>query len=42
MVIGMLEVFQISVYALLDPKATLSFVTPNIVVEFGVIPKFFS
>ncbi|KAF3669501.1 hypothetical protein FXO38_07556 [Capsicum annuum] len=33
------RVFYVHVYALLDPVASLSFVTPYIVVDFGVSPK---
>ena len=38
-VTGTLRVFDLDVYALLDPGATLSFVTPYIAVKFGVSPK---
>ncbi|WMV54304.1 hypothetical protein MTR67_047689 [Solanum verrucosum] len=38
-VIGILRVFHLDVYALLDPGATLSFVTPYIAVNFGVSPE---
>ncbi|KAH0743109.1 hypothetical protein KY290_031102 [Solanum tuberosum] len=38
-VTDMLRVFNLDVYALLDPGATLSFVTPYIVVNFGVTPE---
>uniref|UniRef100_M1DP28 Zinc knuckle family protein n=1 Tax=Solanum tuberosum TaxID=4113 RepID=M1DP28_SOLTU len=37
-VIGTLRVFDLDVYALLDPEATLSFVTPYIAVKFDVSP----
>ena len=38
-VTGMLRVFDIDVYAFLDPGANLSFVTPYIVLKFSVSPK---
>ena len=38
-VTGMLRVFDLDVYALLDPGATLSFVTTCIAVEFSVSPE---
>ena len=38
-VTGTLRVFYLDVYTLLDPGATISFVTPYIVVNFGVSPK---
>jgi len=38
-VIGMLQVFSIDVYALLDPDATLSFVTPFMAMKFEVPPE---
>ncbi|KAK4722522.1 hypothetical protein R3W88_012755 [Solanum pinnatisectum] len=38
-VIGILRVFDLDVYALLDLGATLSFVTPYIAVKFDVSPK---
>ena len=34
----MLKVFSIYVYALLDPGATLSFVTPLIANKFDILP----
>lgn len=34
----MLKVFCINVYALIDPGATLSFVTPLIAMKFDIIP----
>ena len=37
-VIGMLKIFSIDVYALLDPSATLSFVTPLVAKKFDVLP----
>ncbi|XP_069150083.1 uncharacterized protein [Solanum lycopersicum] len=37
-VTGMLQVFSIDVYALLDPSATLSFVTPLIARKFDILP----
>ncbi|WMV43118.1 hypothetical protein MTR67_036503 [Solanum verrucosum] len=37
-VTGMLKVFQLDVYALLDPGATLSFVTPYVVMRFDMFP----
>uniref|UniRef100_M0ZUA6 Retrotransposon gag protein n=1 Tax=Solanum tuberosum TaxID=4113 RepID=M0ZUA6_SOLTU len=36
---GTLQVFDLDVYALLDPGATLSFVTPYIAVKFDVSPE---
>lgn len=36
MVIGKLQVFHLHVYALLDPRASLSFVTPYVAVNLGV------
>ena len=36
---GTLRVFDLDVYALLDPGATLSFVTPYIAVQFDVNPE---
>ncbi|XP_049390732.1 uncharacterized protein LOC125855100 [Solanum stenotomum] len=38
MVIGMLKVFQLVVYAFLDPGATLTFVTPYVAMRFDVLP----
>ena len=38
-VTGTLRVFDLDVYALLDPGATLSFVTPYIAVQFSVSPE---
>ena len=35
----MLQVFSISVYALLDPLSTLSFVTPLIALTFEILPE---
>jgi len=37
-VTGMLQVFSFDVYALLDPGATLSFVTPFVVMKFEILP----
>ena len=37
-VTGMLQVFSIIVYALLDVDATLSFVTPLVAMKFDVLP----
>ena len=34
----MLKVFSIDVYVLLDPGATLSFVTPLIEIKFDILP----
>uniref|UniRef100_M1DNN4 Gag-pol polyprotein n=1 Tax=Solanum tuberosum TaxID=4113 RepID=M1DNN4_SOLTU len=34
----MLRVFQLDVYALLDPGATLSFVTPYVAMRFDMLP----
>ena len=36
----MLNVFQLYVYALLDPGATLSFVTPYVAMRFDVFRYF--
>uniref|UniRef100_M1DSR9 Gag-pol polyprotein n=1 Tax=Solanum tuberosum TaxID=4113 RepID=M1DSR9_SOLTU len=38
-VTGMLKVFHFDVYALLDPRATLYFVTPYVAMGFDVVPK---
>ena len=38
-VTGTLEFFDLDVYALLDPEATLFFVTPYIAVQFSVSPE---
>ena len=35
---GMLKVFSIDVYVLLDPRATLSFVTPLVAKNFDILP----
>ena len=35
---GMLKIFTLDVYALLDPGATLSFVTPLAAKKFDVLP----
>ena len=40
MVTGMLQVFIIDVYALLDPDATLSFVTSLVSKKFNVLLDF--
>ncbi|XP_015078461.1 uncharacterized protein LOC107022337 [Solanum pennellii] len=37
-VTGILQIFSIIVYALLDPGATLSFVTPLVAMKFDVLP----
>ena len=37
MVIGILKIFTLDVYALLDPGATLSFVTPLVAKKFDVL-----
>ena len=37
MVIGMLQGFSTSVYALLDPASTLSFVTPLLALTFEIL-----
>ena len=39
MVTGMLQVFSIDVYVLLDQGATLSFSTPLIARKFDVLPE---
>ena len=36
-VIAMLQVFSLDVYALIDPTATLCFVTPLMVTKFDVL-----
>ncbi|KAG5599152.1 hypothetical protein H5410_030522 [Solanum commersonii] len=38
-VTGMIQVFDLTVYALLDPEASLSFVTPYVAMNFDIIPK---
>ncbi|XP_069152031.1 uncharacterized protein [Solanum lycopersicum] len=38
-VTGMLQVFSTYVYALLDPRSTLSFVTPLLALTFEVLPE---
>ncbi|KAH0657727.1 hypothetical protein KY289_026475 [Solanum tuberosum] len=38
-VTGMIKVFTFDVYALLDPGASLSFVTPYVAIRFDIIPK---
>ncbi|WMV45522.1 hypothetical protein MTR67_038907 [Solanum verrucosum] len=38
-VTGMIQVFNFDVYALLDPGANLSFVTPYVAMNFDVLPK---
>ena len=38
-VIGMIKVFTLDVYALLDPGTSLSFVTPYVANKFDVIPE---
>ena len=38
-VTGMLQVFDLDVYALLDPWANLSFVTSYMAVQFSVSPE---
>ena len=38
MMTGMLKVFQIDVYALLDPGATFYIVTPYVDMRFDVLP----
>ena len=38
-VTSMLRVFDLDIYALLDPGSTISFVTPYIVVQFSVSPE---
>ena len=39
MVTGMVQVFSTFVYALLDPRSTLSFVTPLLALTFEVLPE---
>ena len=38
-VTGMLQVFLTSVYALLDPGSTRSFVTPLLALTFAILPE---
>ena len=38
-VTGMIQVFDFTVYALLDPGASLYFVTPYVAMNFDVIPE---
>ena len=38
-VTGMLQVFNFDVYALLDPGANLSFVSPYVAMKFTIDPK---
>ncbi|KAH0642176.1 hypothetical protein KY285_034832 [Solanum tuberosum] len=38
-VTGMIKVFTLNVYALLDPGASLPFVTPYVAMKFNVIPQ---
>ena len=35
----MLRIFHVYVYALLDPGASLSFITPYIAEDFGISPE---
>ena len=39
LVTGMLQVFSTSIYALLDPGSTLSFVTPLLALTFEIFPE---
>ena len=39
MVTGMLQVFSTSVYSLLDPGSTLSFVTTLLALTFEILPE---
>ena len=39
MVTGMLQVFSTSVYALLDPRSMLSFVSPLPALTFEIFPE---
>ena len=39
MVTGMLQVFSTSIYALLDPRSTLSFVTLLLHLAFEIFPE---
>ena len=39
MVTGMLHLFSFDVYALLDPSATLYFVTPLVSMKFDILPN---
>lgn len=39
LIIGMLRVFSFDVYVLLKSSMTLPFVTPCVVVKFGILPK---
>jgi len=38
-VTGMIKVFTFDVYALLDPGASLCFVTPYVAINFNILPK---
>ena len=38
-VTGMIRVFDLIVYALLDPGVSLSFVTPYVAMNFEIIPE---
>ena len=38
MVTGMLQLFSISQYGLLDPRATLKFLTPLVAMKFHILP----
>ena len=38
-VIGIMNVFDFTIYEFLDPGASLSFVTPYISMNFDIIPK---
>ena len=38
-VTDMLRVFDLDIYALLDPRATIYFVTPYLAVQFNVSPE---
>ena len=40
-VIGMIKVFNFNVYTLLDPRESLSFVTPYVANKFKILPKNF-
>ncbi|XP_049367976.1 uncharacterized protein LOC125832828 [Solanum verrucosum] len=39
LVTGILQIFSIDVYALLDPSANLSFVTPFVAMKFEILPE---
>ena len=36
---GMIQFFDFTLYALLDPRASLSFVTPYVLMNIDIVPK---